>query len=137
MSPFLPQQRSLISAFLLSLTIWGLAGVSAWALMVAVWPNQPHLVQGILVITAAGIGLALPSAPAGLGPYEAAVIGVLLYTGEGPTLSRTFAVLLHVTAILLTSTLGGLGLLREGVNFRDLAKQAREIKGVPYEESNK
>jgi uncharacterized membrane protein YbhN (UPF0104 family) len=107
--------------------------------MFAFWPTQPFL-KAMMVVAAAGLGVAVPAAPSGVGPFEGAVIGVLVAVGDQPDISRTFAISLHGLNFAITSVLGLIGLLREGAGFRELMRDAealslREVETpVPTEE---
>jgi uncharacterized protein (TIRG00374 family) len=109
--------------FGLSVAAWLFSGVTGWALMLAFWPTMP-LLMGMLAIAAAGLGVAVPAAPAGVGPFEAAVIGVLSASGYDADVSRSYAIGIHFITFAVTSLLGGVALLREGVSFGELARQA-------------
>ena len=110
----------------LSIFAWLFSGFVAWVLMLAFWTHAP-LVVGQMVVAAAGLGIAVPGAPAGLGPFEAAVIGSLTATGYEADTSRSFALALHALNFVATSLFGALGLLREGVSFGQVAHEAQTL----------
>ncbi len=115
--------RTFIVGLFLSIAAWIASGIAAWALMHAFWPSVP-LIHGLLSVAAAGLGIAVPAAPSGVGPYEAAVIGVLTASGYQPDASRSFAIAMHGLNFILTSVCGILGLLRDGISFSEVARQA-------------
>jgi len=118
----------------LSIFAWVVSGFAAWLLMLAFWREVPIIVSQ-LVVAAAGLGIAIPAAPSGVGPYEAAVIGVLTTLGYNADVSRSFAFALHGANILVTSLLGLLGLMREGVSFGQVVQGARTLQaGTPEDE---
>lgn len=110
----------------LSIFAWLFSGFAAWVLMLAFWPRVP-LIAGQMVVAAAGLGIAIPGAPAGLGPFEAAVIGALTATGYEADISRSFALALHALNFAVTSLFGALGLLREGVGFTQITREAQAL----------
>lgn len=114
----------------ISILAWAISGVQTWLVMFAFWDNVP-LVDGFLATVGAGLGFSVPSAPSGLGPFHAAIIGVLTAVGYDADLSRTFAILLHAMSFVVTVAVGAIGLLREGVSFSDVAAGARSLQQGP------
>ncbi len=110
-----------------SVLAWLTSGFSAWLLMLAFWERAP-LIAGQLSVAAAGLGIAIPAAPSGVGPFEAAVIGVLTATGYDANIARSFAFALHALNFVVTSVLGLLGLMREGVSFGEVARSAESLR---------
>jgi hypothetical protein len=110
-----------------SIFSWVVSGFSGWVLMLAFWDHVPFL-MGQLVVAAAGLGVAVPAAPSGVGPFEAAVIGVLTASGYNADISRTFALITHGVNVVMTSLLGGIGLLVEGMSFGQVAREARAVQ---------
>lgn len=116
-----------------SLLAWLASGLTAWVLMLAFWPSMP-LIVGQLVVAAAGLGVSIPAAPSGVGPFEAAVIGVMGVLGYDLAASSSFAFALHAVNFAVTSVCGLLGLVREGVSFGEVAEQARALSQKKQEE---
>lgn len=116
--------RIFLAGLSISLLAWFLSGVSGWILMIAFWPSPP-LIMGLASVAAAGAGLTVPSAPSGIGPFHAAVIGIFTAVGYEGDLSRSFAFVMHGLSFLLTSVLGLVGMIREGLNFKDLIAMAQ------------
>jgi uncharacterized protein (TIRG00374 family) len=110
-----------------SIFAWLVSAFATWAVLLAFWP-ETSFIRGVLVVATAGLGFSVPSAPSGVGPYEAAVIGTLTALGYEANASRIFAVGLHVISFSVTSLLGIIGLLREGVSIKDLTTEASELK---------
>lgn len=119
--------RIFFGGLLLSLIAWVISGVAAWVLMFAFFPSA-NLIDGMLTVAAAGLGIAIPAAPSGIGPFEAAVIGALSAVGYDADLSRSYALTLHILNFLITSVLGVIGLAREGVSFSEVARAAESAK---------
>ena len=71
------------------------------------------------------MGIALPSAPAGLGVFEGALVGALavLDPNISQSVSLGMALVLHVIQIISTFILGGIGLLRQGWTMKKLIEQ--------------
>ena len=127
----IPDTKTFLAAFGLSLASWLISGVGAWMLMLALWDYPPPVGLGLLVTLSAGFGVAVPSAPGGIGPYEAAVVASLTFLNYGGDASRLFAVMLHLTALTLTDGLGAIGLIREGLNPFVILRDARALQNHP------
>nr|MBN1228182.1 flippase-like domain-containing protein [Anaerolineae bacterium] len=106
---------------------WLLSGFGGWLMLLAFWEAVP-LAIGNLAIAAAGLGIAVPAAPSGVGPFEAAVIGVLTAANYEADTSRSYAFTLHAANFLVTTVLGLIGLLREGVSFGQITRDAQTAK---------
>lgn len=119
--------RVFITGMVLSVIAWLMSGFVGWVLMLAFWPGV-SILMGQLTIAAAGLGIAIPAAPSGVGPFEAAVIGVLTALDYNPDISRSYAFTLHALNIAVTSLLGVIGLLREGTTFGEVARAAQNLK---------
>lgn len=117
----------------LSIGAWLFSGVSTWVLMLAFWQGVP-LIMGMAVVAAAGLGVAVPAAPASLGPFEAAIVGILTASDFDPDTSRSFALMIHFVNFVVTSGLGAIGLLREGMSFGELARAAESVGTHPPED---
>ncbi len=117
-----------------SFVAWVASGLAAWLLMLAFWPSVP-LVMGQLAVAGAGLGVSIPAAPSGVGPFEAATIGVLTATGYDADISRSFAFALHGLNFTVTSLFGLLGLMREGMSFGQVVREAQALREHPGEES--
>jgi uncharacterized protein (TIRG00374 family) len=119
--------RIFIGGLGLSIVAWLVSALTTWAVLLAFWPGTTFI-KGVLVVATAGLGFSIPSAPSGVGPYEAAVIATMTALGYEANASRSFAVAIHLIAFLVTSLLGIIGLIREGVSIRDLTSEANALK---------
>jgi uncharacterized protein (TIRG00374 family) len=122
--------RTFALGMALSVFAWLASGLVGWVLMLAFWKNVP-LIMGQLSIAAAGLGIAVPAAPSGVGPFEAAVIGVLTTAGYDADVSRGYAFVLHALNILVTSVIGIIALMREDLSFREVALAAQSLREAP------
>jgi len=109
----------------LSIAAWIISCLGGWVLMLAFW-GQPPLRDGFLVTAAAGLGISVPGAPSGIGPFEAAVTEALAYVSYNRETALGYAFVLHAAGIAVTSLLGAVGLLREGVSFQEALRGAGE-----------
>ncbi len=121
--------RTFTAGMGLSIFAWLASGVNAWTLMLAFWrPSEVPLIMGQLAVAAAGLGIAVPAAPSGVGPFHAAVIGVLTAVGYNADVSRGYAFVLHAMNVVVTALFGGLGLMREGISFGEVARAAQSLR---------
>jgi glycosyltransferase 2 family protein len=72
-------------------------------------------------------GVALPSAPAAIGVYEAAAVGALALLGVPFSDALAFAILAHLMHVAVTGVIGTYALLRDG---ETLAGLYRKVRGV-------
>ena len=124
-----------VGGLLLSLLAWAVSGLTAWLLMLAFW-DRASLISGQLAVAAAGLGVAIPGAPGGVGPFEWAVINALAAIHLDLDIARSYALALHLLNLGGTSILGGIGLLREGVSFGEVASQARSLRHTDDEQGS-
>ncbi|MGI6250745.1 MAG: lysylphosphatidylglycerol synthase transmembrane domain-containing protein [Anaerolineaceae bacterium] len=75
-------------------------------------------------ISASAFVMALPSAPAGIGVYEAATVSAYSLLGVDAGAALTIALILHVSQVVLSSGLGLAGVYILGGNLNDLIKRA-------------
>ena len=107
--------------------------VLSWCLWVLVYyvgllsisPGAPlwwaAFVDGVLAM-----GVAIPSAPAALGVFEAALVGAIaILDAADHTSALAFAILMHFLQFAITGIFGGIGLIKEG---RSLTKLFAEIQ---------
>lgn len=124
----LRELRIFVPAVGYSLLAWAMSLAGAWVLLhsfAAFGTPGPGL--GVLAITAAGLGIAVPSLPGGVGPFEAAITLALVAAGYEHEAALSYAVLLHAINYATTTVLGALGLLREGMSFGQVASAARQL----------
>jgi uncharacterized membrane protein YbhN (UPF0104 family) len=70
-------------------------------------------------------GVALPSAPAAIGVYEAAAVGALALVGVPFSDALAFAILAHLVHVVVTGLIGIYGLLRDGETLTGLYARLR------------
>jgi len=120
----------LIRATLWSGLTWTFAGLSA-SLMVAAfvpdrgWPET--LTIGYFVLVVVGLGIALPSAPASVGVWQAATVAALSVFGIAGGTALSFALVNHLANFSLMSLLGAWALIRERESLGHLAQAASAL----------
>jgi uncharacterized protein (TIRG00374 family) len=114
---------------------WALSALSMWVMLLAFWETPLPVPVVLLVLGAAGLGVAVPAAPSGLGPYQAAVITVMTALGYELSKSQSFAVIMHLAMFVVTTGLGFIGVMREGISFGELTREAQQIQSHTHEET--
>jgi hypothetical protein len=71
------------------------------------------------------LGIAVPSAPAGLGVYEVAMLGALSALGVPAAQGLAVAIVAHVIHITITGVIGGIALIRDGQSLVGLYQRLR------------
>jgi len=129
--------RTFAGGFGMTLVAWVASIAAMWIMMMVFWDSVP-LKDAVLALSAAGLGVTVPSAPSSVGPYEAAVIAVLTAIQYDRATTQAFAVVAHAAIFVVTSALGLIGLLREGVSFGQIAREAQDVRShAPEGEAGK
>jgi len=74
------------------------------------------------------IGIAIPSAPAGLGVFEAAAVGAFSILGLSASAGLAIAFVSHFISITLTGLIGMYGIFRDGESITGLYQQLRNMR---------
>ena len=106
-----------------SVIVWAQTVFAFWLTMRA-FDAEVSFGLAALATAAAALGLAAPSAPAGLGTFEAAVIGALLLSGMEENLARSMAIALHFTSFIALNFAGFFSLIKRGIGYRHLVELA-------------
>ena len=122
----LEQPRKALFLFFLSCVVWLLTIASVWMALLA-FSDVPHgfdVAWSCWTITLAGM-TAIPT-PGFFGVYELCCSAVLSLWNVSPTLSKTFALSLHLGQIIFISVLGSYFMLREGLSLRAVSFESKE-----------
>lgn len=125
----IPKARNLIegfstirkpSQFFLSL-FWMAACWTVWSViyhfsMVQVVPGSP-LWTGAFIAAVLALGVAIPSAPAALGVFEAAFTGAVVLIGGSASTGFAYGLTLHLIQFVLVGIIGIWGLYRDGTSL--------------------
>lgn len=125
-------RRFLAVAALLALT-WLLIVVHYYWILLAFVPEGKFLwaAFGIGVV---GLGVAVPSAPGSVGVVQGVIVGVFppLF-GLDPSVALAYSITVHAVYLIVTSSLGLWGLLRDGQSlarvYQDLRARMRKESG--------
>ncbi len=113
--------------FLLSLVWIGLCWL-IWTILyrttaAQIVPDAP-LWWGAFVGSLLALGVAIPSAPAAVGVFEASFVGALAILGVPSGLTLVYAVILHVNQVFFSMIFGLWGLIRDGNRISQIFKLA-------------
>jgi len=103
----------------LMLLSWGSIILEEFIILRSLVPQAPLWWVGF-VMSAAALGAAIPSAPAGLGVFEGFTVGALSLLGVDPGKGLAFAVLAHLVSFTFSNIMGIIGLIREGESISSL-----------------
>lgn len=97
--------------------------------------GQTPLWRAFFTQSVLALGIALPSAPAGLGVYEGAMVAALSVFNIDQSSSLSIALVLHFTQILVTAIFGVIGLMSQGQSVSALIERISARKPENAEES--
>lgn len=83
---------------------------------------------GVAANTALALGIALPSAPAGLGLFEGSLVAALKVFGIDESIGLAYALVLHVVQFIVTGAIGLYALYRDGNSVKGLFSRLTQQK---------
>jgi uncharacterized protein (TIRG00374 family) len=116
------QPKVFWASFILLALSWGISMIQHYFILVEIVPGNPAW-WVVFLVSAGALGFALPSAPAGIGVYEAAIVGAFALLGVAYSDAFAYALILHAIQFVMSNVLGFIGLVREGQSFGDLYKR--------------
>ncbi|MBI3537713.1 MAG: flippase-like domain-containing protein [Chloroflexi bacterium] len=116
--------REVAMIALLSLAVWVCEFISYFAMLtafhtLAAFSLRPVVAAMTMVLI--NLGIMIPAAPGGLGPYEAAGIFALSAFTVNANAAASFALAMHATQYLLITSLGFIFIWREGVSLVEMS----------------
>ena len=120
--------RTMVVAVLLSIASWSFT-VLAFAAAAQAVGIQPTIGQAALLAAGTNLATAIPAAPGYVGTFELATVTIAASVGIAKSSALAFAVLLHVTTLLLTSV-GGAIVFATGNRRRQRAAAAEATGAV-------
>ncbi len=100
---------------------WFVAIFLYYILMLAII-TPPPLWWGVFVNSVLAMGIALPSAPAALGVFEASVVAAMKVLGVDYSHALAYAIVMHFLQIAITSIFGVYGLVKEKLSLQGIFK---------------
>jgi phosphatidyl-myo-inositol alpha-mannosyltransferase len=109
------------------LTAWALQWLACYATMLALGlPGHANLAAAAAVLLAVNLTAIVPLTPSNVGVFQAACIAVLHPFGVDASRALAYGLTLQAVEIFDALVLGGFALLREGLQWSDLRRQARD-----------
>jgi uncharacterized protein (TIRG00374 family) len=102
-----------LSSFLLLVMAWLIGLVEFMVGMRAFLPGA-SIWWGVFSLGVLAMGIAIPSAPANIGVFEASVVAALSVVNVDPAKSLAFAIFVHSYHLVIQSLLGMIGVLKQG-----------------------
>ncbi len=107
-----------------------LMGIFNYYIVVWSFAPQAPLWWGAFVDAVLAMGIAIPSAPAALGVFEAALTGALSILGIDPSIGIAYAIVMHFMQFVITGLLGFIGLAKQGKSLTSFFSDLREKPSV-------
>jgi uncharacterized protein (TIRG00374 family) len=118
----------LFTRFLFWMALNWVIAIGSYFLMTLAFFPQAEPAWGMVVLSAAAFGGAIPALPGAVGTFEGAIGGALfLLTGNEST-SLTVAITARLYNYLNSSVIGGLGLAREGQTLSGIYRQLLSLR---------
>ncbi len=146
MEKVLPRIEMIIDGFLIltnwrqfiSVLFWIIISWFLWTLILFYSLNAVHIgvkfwwaifTEGVLAL-----GIALPSAPAGLGIFEGTMIAALSVFDINKEEALGIAVVIHLVQIIITTIIGFIAVMKQGDSISDILKRIRSVRQEKFEE---
>jgi glycosyltransferase 2 family protein len=114
---------------------WIIAYVVYFVVLVGMVPSAKFW-WGIFTDAVLSMGIAIPSAPAALGVFEASLVGALAILGISNTSALAYAIIMHFMQFVTTGLIGFYALAREGKSIGKLFGEATSLKQPEYMEKS-
>ncbi len=111
-------KRSIVMIIFYSVAYWSLQILASLILLRAYSISSLSFTDAMFVVVITGFGFAIPSAPTGIGPIEAATIFALTTLAINYDIAVSYAILSHVISIVIITLLGLLAMLIAGVDIK-------------------
>jgi uncharacterized protein (TIRG00374 family) len=98
---------------------WGVWSALYYLTVIQILPGEP-LWTGAFIASVLALGIAVPSAPAALGVFEAAITGAVVLLGGTTGSAFGYAMIVHLIHFVVAGILGMWGLARDQVSFSTL-----------------
>lgn len=115
----------LLRAALWTAAIWGIATLSFFYGVRAVWP-EATLVMAAFLLGVVALAFLVPAAPGGVGVFHAASVFALAVFGVPAEVGLAYALLSHALTVLCGLSIALVWVLANGLDLRILARRIRE-----------
>ena len=92
---------------------WAISTVE-YFIMIRIFIPEANFWWALFSLGVLALGVAIPSAPANIGVYEASIVAALAVVHVDPARALAFAVFIHFYHFVINSVLGIIGFLKEG-----------------------
>lgn len=106
---------------------WAVAILRDWLILDAISPSGAPFWWAFLAISLSNLAGALPSMAASLGTFEAGATTSMVIAGAKPEIGLAYGLIIHIIHLLVTSTIGIIGLSQEGESLGSLIARIRGI----------
>lgn len=114
---------------------WGLWVLMYYVSVAQIVPDAP-LWWGGFIGSVLALGVAIPAAPANVGVYEASVMGAFAVLGASGSSGLAYAIVLHLVQIVVTTTFGLWGMIRDGRSLSSLLATVTERQRTDQDKIN-
>jgi uncharacterized protein (TIRG00374 family) len=115
----LTNTRLFVTSLLWMALVWGLAVMGEYVLLQGLLRGAPLLYSTFAVGASAFAGV-IPSAPSGLGVYEAAVVGALAILSVDSGIALALAVIHHIAHFVYSGIVGLYGFSRDSIGLMEM-----------------
>ncbi|MBI9045381.1 MAG: flippase-like domain-containing protein [Anaerolineaceae bacterium] len=123
LQPLTQPRLFLLSLFWIGVS-WFLGVVLYYEMLLPIAPEAPFW-WGVFTDAVLALGIAVPSAPAALGVFEASIVGGLSLLGVSRSAALAYALLMHILQFVVTGILGFIGLAQEKKSLGNLFEEIR------------
>ncbi len=106
---------------------WFIGILNYYVVLLSIKPQAPFW-WGVLIDSLLAMGIAIPSAPAAIGVFEATLVAALALVGIDASTALAYAVIMHFIQFAVTGILGMIGLMKEGRSLGSIFKAAQSQK---------
>lgn len=110
---------------------WALWIIMYYVTVAQLAPGAP-IWWGGFIGSLLSLGVAIPAAPASVGVYEASVVGAFAVLGVSNSAGLAYAIVLHLVQIVVTTTFGLWGMIRDGRSFSSLLSTIKHEQQVEH-----
>lgn len=104
---------------------WVLWVIMYYVTIAQLAPSAP-IWWGGFIGSVLALGVAIPAAPASVGVFEASMVGAFAILGVSNSAGLAYAIVMHLVQILVTTTFGLWGMIRDGRSFSSLLATIKE-----------
>jgi len=128
----LQSPSQLIIGFLGIIGSW-LVSFFQYSILLYLLVPEPKIWWGAFTNTILALGVALPSAPAGLGIFESSIVAALNIFKINQDIALAYALLMHIAQFTVTAGIGFFALMNDGYSLRGLFSNLLNQKQAQFD----